>query len=503
VLYRDQDAVRWCITEDGKRDYDQLSDAKKAQLSSRHSAIVCVYTSDSVGGDWEEFSRDHVRAQLIVYKHERGTNSVLQNAGRFRCRVDGNPEATRQNAMSVPLTYILSDSIFLVIPKKQTDIRIKFLERAEKLQTEIDLVDIQDYIEYKIIQKNSQILKKMIFGGSLITEFIRQFPRDPDQDIVREFIIKTAMPLIMKVANTTGLESPHDFYAAVKRIINRLNESLKDYLASRLYPDVSRIDPNTDNPIHRRLLAIHQEAEARAATIFTEDTPLVTAATQLISTYASNDLRNTTLGKLFTALDDLIPPQQTLEFFLARNAISTDFYTRMKKWDGFKKLSIDQMNRILTTYLFSDGLYEVRTVNAAGAFRAQAAGIYSGLTQKLSVHITNDVTGRGLTEAIIQKELRDRLVQSMAPESKRLQQARIALPGQFAMPQEINIKRMHYQRLRAEIETHLNAKTSPFRSPSEGTPKTIKNSRSSLDTPHQKHSPLNRRSLTGDFMGEN
>ena len=76
--------VMMAVSEDGvPASIQGFSDFKKASEGKGYT-VCCLYTRDSVGGDFERFSLEDVRAQAIVYDEHRSSNSVYQHMRRRR-----------------------------------------------------------------------------------------------------------------------------------------------------------------------------------------------------------------------------------------------------------------------------------------------------------------------------------------------------------------------------------------------------------------------------------
>ena len=159
LTYRDHDGKLMIITQDnGKVTTQPFGDKIHSNLNKR---FICLYTTDSVGGDFGQLSKPpKVASQRIYYTEVPAQNSLYQHLGRFRCGVDSG--ATRV-AATVPVTVVMDSEISSGIDNK-----MKLIDEARSVGESGEASRQRAFISYKIERgRVKQALENVLSYGDI------------------------------------------------------------------------------------------------------------------------------------------------------------------------------------------------------------------------------------------------------------------------------------------------------------------------------------------------
>ncbi|NDC83170.1 hypothetical protein EB093_05835, partial [bacterium] len=158
LTYRDHDGKLMIITQDnGKVTTQPFGDKIHSNLNKR---FICLYTTDSVGGDFGQLSKPpKVASQRIYYTEVPAQNSLYQHLGRFRCGVDSG--ATRV-AATVPVTVVLGSQISDITTQAQ------LIDSARSVGESGEASRQRAFISYKIERGQvKQALENVLSYGDI------------------------------------------------------------------------------------------------------------------------------------------------------------------------------------------------------------------------------------------------------------------------------------------------------------------------------------------------
>ncbi|RAP31938.1 hypothetical protein DID75_05585 [Candidatus Marinamargulisbacteria bacterium SCGC AG-410-N11] len=119
------------------KEYKESKTTLRKKQKKEKLNIVCMYTKDSVGGDFDEWSNQKVASQSILYTNEPPKiNSVYQNLKRYR------------GEEQIPLN--------VYVPEGTPTDKVSFLENVEDKQNQEDISDSRKLLEQK---QTRQIVK--------------------------------------------------------------------------------------------------------------------------------------------------------------------------------------------------------------------------------------------------------------------------------------------------------------------------------------------------------
>lgn len=194
MVFKDSRGIRQVRMPGQTISYTQfLADYTRGQYHDR--SIICLYTADSVGGDFDAFSRERVVGQYIVYSSVPTENALYQNLRRRRPNI----------AETTPIRiFYTGEPAIADMPA--------FRDRSKQLQAAASHQAEQQRIEMRLSIKKRQWLRQMLErilheklappppqpglltprSGPVMAPLVRRFPRDIAESVLQDPLIQSA-----------------------------------------------------------------------------------------------------------------------------------------------------------------------------------------------------------------------------------------------------------------------------------------------------------------------
>ena len=212
LLYRDHEGKMYAKIKDpmglesNTIPYESFESYFKSQPIK--PTVFCLYTADSIGGDFEDFSNQQlVRGQFIVYQQDIvGSHSIYQHLKRER-RGEGAH-------LNTPVNIYLAEKIRGSLPPDNSEAKTKLLEIAEDKYKGLSAADEAKRLMIKISRKKEKVVREIIMESD--------FPQISQN---MEAILK---PLLQEIF-ASPKEAPF-----IEELMEKIQHSLKQWFVQEL-----------------------------------------------------------------------------------------------------------------------------------------------------------------------------------------------------------------------------------------------------------------------------